>query len=124
MKTYKILFATLVFALLFASCKKGHYDVSNVHGVVAQGELLLPVASQSFTVLDMMERFEVAEQVNWSEDGNMWFSFFYDSIAVISGSEGEFTGSLSSFILLPDEKYIASLSDAELKKLAAAFGEE
>ena len=87
MKTYKILFATLVFALLFASCKKGHYDVSNVHGVVAQGELLLPVASQSFTVLDMMERFEVAEQVNWSEDGNMWFSFFYDSIAVISGAE-------------------------------------
>lgn len=87
MKTYKILFTTLVLALLFASCKKEHYDVGNVHGVVAQGELLLPLASQSFTVLDMMERFEVADEVNWSEEGDMWFSFFYDSIAVISGAE-------------------------------------
>lgn len=87
MKTYKILFATLVMALLFAACKKEHYDVGNVHGVVAEGELLLPVASQSFTVLDMMERFEVADEISWSEEGDMWFSFFYDSIAVISGAE-------------------------------------
>lgn len=87
MKVSRILLATLVLALLFVSCKKGHYDIGNVHGVVAEGELLLPVASQSFTVLDMMERFEVADEVNWTEDGDMWFSFFYDSIAVISGAE-------------------------------------
>ena len=87
MKSLKLLFATLVLALLVVSCKKGHYDVGNVHGVAAEGELLLPVASQTFTVLDLMERFEVTDQVNWSEDGNMWFSFYYDSIAVISGAE-------------------------------------
>jgi len=87
MKTSKILLASLALALLFVSCKKEHYNVGNVHGVVAEGELLLPVASQTFTVLDMMERFEVADQVNWSEDGDMWFSFFYDSIAVLNGSE-------------------------------------
>ena len=58
-----------------------------------------------------------AEVYDYRADG----CFSDNSITVISGSEGEFTGSLSSFILLPDEKYIASLSDAELKKLAAAL---
>ena len=87
MKTLKLLLATFLLALLMISCKKDHYDVSNVHGVVAQGELLLPVSSQSFTVMDLMERFEVADQVSWTEDGDMWFSFKYDSITAISGME-------------------------------------
>lgn len=85
MKVPKILL--FAFALLFASCNKEHYNVLNVHGVVAEGELLLPVSSQSFTVMDLMERFEVANQVSWTEDGDMWFSFRYDSITAISGAE-------------------------------------
>ncbi len=87
MKIPKILFVTFTIALLFASCNKEHYNVSNVHGVVAEGELLLPVSSQTFTVMDLMERFEVADQVSWTEDGDMWFSFRYDSITAISGAE-------------------------------------
>ena len=88
MKTYKILLAVTAFALLFASCKKlQHYDVRYVHGINAEGELLLPVTSQTFTVMDMMERFEVADQVNWSPEGNMWFSFSYDRVTAISGEE-------------------------------------
>lgn len=87
MKIPKILFVTFAIALLFASCNKEHYNVSNVHGVVAEGEVLLPVSSQTFTVMDLMERFEVADQVSWTEDGDMWFSFRYDSITAISGAE-------------------------------------
>ena len=87
MKNCKIILPVLLVVTLLASCKKDHYDVSNVHGVVAEGELLLPVSSQSFTVMDLMERFEVADQVSWTEDGDMWFSFKYDSITTISGME-------------------------------------
>ncbi len=87
MRSSKILLAIMAFALLFTSCTKGHYDVGNVHGVTAQGELLLPVATQSFTVMDMMERFELTDQVNWTEEGNMSFGFSYENIAVISGAE-------------------------------------
>ena len=48
---YNKLFVFLFFlAMLFSACKKDHYELSNVHGVNAEGEMLLPIGSASFTV--------------------------------------------------------------------------
>lgn len=87
MKFNKLLFALSLVAVLFTACKKEHYDVSNVHGVNAEGELLLPVSSKSITMMDLMERFELTDKVEWSESGNLSFGFNYEDIGVISGAE-------------------------------------
>ena len=63
MKFNKLLFAFSLVAVLFTACKKEHYDMSNVHGVNAEGELLLPVGSKSITMMDLMERFELTDEV-------------------------------------------------------------
>ena len=73
--------------LLVVSCKKDHYNVSNVHGISADGEVLLPVASKTFTVRDLMERFEILDQIEWSESGDMTFCFDVDNIAVVNGAD-------------------------------------
>lgn len=87
MKIKYLIVSAALFSLLFASCNKNHYDVTHVHGVNGGGELLLPVASASFTVADMMERFELTDMVNWTESGDMSLSFSYESDGVIKGSE-------------------------------------
>ena len=87
MKFNKLLFAFSLLAVLFTACKKEHYDVSNVHGVNAEGELLLPVGSKSITMMDLMERFELTDEVEWSESGELSFGFNYEDIGVISGAE-------------------------------------
>ena len=85
---YNKLFAVLsLLALLFTACKKDHYDVSNVHGVNVEGEALLPVASKTITVMDLMERFELTDKVEWSESGELSFGFNYEDVGVISGAE-------------------------------------
>ena len=50
MKYNKLFFVLALATLLFASCKKDHYDVGNVHGVNAEGELLLPIGSTSLSL--------------------------------------------------------------------------
>ena len=86
MKNYK-LFVVLAMALSLAACKKDHYNVSNVHGVNAEGEVLLPLAHKSFTVRDLMERFEILDEIEWSESGDMTFCFGVDNIAVVNGAD-------------------------------------
>ena len=85
MRTYRILLTTFILALLVVSCKKDHYNVSNVHGISADGEVLLPVGSKTFTVRDLMERFEIQDDIEWSESGDMTFCFSVDNIAVVNG---------------------------------------
>ena len=87
MKSNKLFIALSLVVLLFTACKKEHYDVSNVHGVNAEGELLLPVASKSINMMDLMERFELTDKVEWSESGELSFGFNYEDVGVISGAE-------------------------------------
>ena len=87
MKSNKLVIALSLVVLLFTACKKEHYDVSNVHGVNAEGELLLPVASKSINMMDLMERFELTDKVEWSESGELSFGFNYEDVGVISGAE-------------------------------------
>ena len=87
MKNSKLLLVLALFALAFVSCKKDHYDVSQVHGVAAEGELLLPVASASYTMMGMMQRFQIDSLITFSEDGGMSFTYDYDYLGAVKGSE-------------------------------------
>ena len=87
MKNNKLCFVLALLALAFVSCKKDHYDVNNVQGVNAEGELLLPIASASYSMLDMMQRFQLDSLITFSEDGSMSFDYDYDYPGVIKGNE-------------------------------------
>ena len=78
MKNKSLFLIILLGVALFSSCKKGHYNVDNVHGISADGELLLPLASASYTMKDLMERFEIDSLITFADDGNMSFGFTYE----------------------------------------------
>ena len=83
---YIKLFALLsLVAMLSAACKKDHFDVSNVHGVNAEGEMLLPVGSASFTVSELMRQFNIDDQIVCSEDGNLSYGYHYENFGAVSG---------------------------------------
>jgi hypothetical protein len=82
---YSKLLVALSLLLLFASCKKGHYDVTNVNGVNAEGELLLPVAHKSFTMMDMMVRFQMDSLVSCSETGELSYGYSFEDYGVLNG---------------------------------------
>ena len=86
MRINKILVLAIV-SLMVSSCRKDHYDVSQVNGVAAEGELLLPLATASYTMLDMMQRFQIDSLITFSEDGGMSFGYFYDHPGAVRGSE-------------------------------------
>lgn len=70
---------------LLVSCKKDHYNVGNVHGINAEGEVLAPLASASYTVRDLMERFELQEWIDWNSEGNMSLHYEMDMDSVLTG---------------------------------------
>ena len=87
MKINKITILLAFLALVLASCRKDHYDVSNVHGVNAEGEMLLPIGSDSFTMMDMMKRFKIDSIISCADDGSLSFDYFYEDYGVINGGE-------------------------------------
>ena len=87
MRHYRLLLTTVVFALFVVSCKKDHYDVGNVHGVNAEGEVVAPLASASFTVKDLMERFGLMDLLYWSADGDLALHFTQEMDSILEGSE-------------------------------------
>ena len=74
-------------AVLFAACKKDHFDVSNVHGVNAEGEMLLPVGSASFTVSELLQQLVIGDEIICSEDGDLSYGFHYQNFGVVSGEK-------------------------------------
>ena len=87
MKNIRILFAFLSFALLMSACRKDHYDVTQVNGVNAEGEVLLPIASASYTMKEMMERFEIDSLITFTDEGNMSYGFYYEHDGAVSGRQ-------------------------------------
>ena len=73
--------------VLFASCKKSHYDMGNAHGVSANGEMLLPLAKQSLTMMDMMQRFEIDSLIECNENGSMKYNYVYEHFGAVQGRE-------------------------------------
>lgn len=86
MKYNKLYLILALLAMFFVGCKKGHYDIDNVHGINAEGEVLLPVATKSFTVKDLMERFEIQDEIEWTESGDMLFCLGFENIGVVDGA--------------------------------------
>ena len=87
MKYSKLFFVLALATMLFASCKKDHYDVGNVHGVNVEGEVLLPVGSASFSLMDMMQRFKIDSLILCSPEGNLSYGYYYEDFGVINGND-------------------------------------
>ena len=86
MMKYNKSFLILALAtLLFASCKKDHYDTGNIHGVNAEGELLLPIGSTSLSLSEMIEKFKIDSIITCSEDGDLSFGIHYENLGALSG---------------------------------------
>lgn len=87
MKTNRLFFFLSVLVMLFVSCKKDHYNVSNVHGVNAEGEVLLPVGSASFSLSRLIQQFKIDSIINCSEDGDLSFAIHYENFGAVKGDE-------------------------------------
>lgn len=80
----KSILALACFAFLLTSCSK-RYDFDNVHGVVMDGELLLPLATASYSLENLMERFKIDTLMTFDEEGGMHFVLNYDLEDVVDG---------------------------------------
>lgn len=87
MRYSKLFLVLSLAAMLFVSCKKDHFDTSNVHGVNAEGEMLLPVGKASFTLTKLMQQLKIDSVITCSEDGNLSYCFHYDDYGAVKGDE-------------------------------------
>ena len=87
MKYLKLLIIIVLTMTMFSSCKKDHYDVGNVNGVNAEGEVLLPLVSTTSTMMDWMERFQIDSLISCTDDGSLYYGLFYEAPNVVDGSE-------------------------------------
>lgn len=87
MKYNKLLFLLFLLVVSLTSCRKDHYNVGNVHGVNAQGEMLLPLASKSVTMMGMMQRFQIDSLIDCNADGNLSYNYLYEHFGAVKGSE-------------------------------------
>lgn len=72
---------------VLVSCNKNHYDVDNVSGVNAEGEMLLPLAYKTTTMMNLMERFQIDSLISCADDGSLYYELFYDAPEVVKGSD-------------------------------------
>lgn len=85
MKILRVALLLGLLACLFASCRKDHFDVNNVHGVNAEGEMLLPIGSGSFAVTELMQQFNIDSMITCSEDGILTYGFHFEDFGVVDG---------------------------------------
>jgi len=86
MKNNKLYLILALLVVAFVSCKKDHYDVTHVQGVNAEGELLLPIANKSLTMMDMMTRFQIDSLINCSESGELSYDYYFEDNDVINAN--------------------------------------
>ena len=86
MKNNKLYLILALLVVAFVSCKKDHYDVTHVQGVNAEGELLLPIANKSLTMMDMMTRFQIDSLINCSESGELSYNYYFEDNDVINAN--------------------------------------
>ena len=87
MKINKIINVFILFVVLFAACGKGHYDLDNVQGVALEGEVLTPLASGNYTIMEMIERFGSEGVVSIDDAGGMVYHYSYEHENAVSGNE-------------------------------------
>lgn len=82
----KIVLALACFVFLLASCSK-RYDFSNLDSADVDGEIMLSLASATYTFPDLLKQFNVDTLLNFDEDGGMHFLFNYDLENVVDGEK-------------------------------------
>lgn len=87
MRRIRIALFLCVLACLLASCLKDHYDVGNVHGVNAEGEVLFPIGSGSYSVMELMQRFQIDSVLVFDASGNMSYDYYYEQFGVVKGEK-------------------------------------
>lgn len=87
MKNCKNILPVLLVVTLLVSCKKDHYNVSHVQGVNAEGEVLLPLASGSYTLQDLMQRFQIDSLIECGASGDMTYNYYYEHFGAVSGED-------------------------------------
>ena len=87
MKYKSLLLVLACIAMICVSCKKDHYNMDHLQGVNAEGEVLLPVGSASFTLMKLMQQFKIDSIITCSEDGNLSYGFHYEDFGVVKGEE-------------------------------------
>lgn len=81
-------FLVLVSALLlFMSCQKNRYNFDRFYGVDVEGELLLPLASGSLTVMELMQSFQIDSLLTFDGSGNMTFNYYYEQMKAVDGEQ-------------------------------------
>lgn len=83
----RLLFSLTLCALLFSACNKGHYNLDNVNGAQVEGEMLLPLASASFTIMDVIERLELEDMLTFDPSGTMSFDYQFDMDDVMKAGD-------------------------------------
>ena len=74
-------------AMLFCSCNKNHYDVSQIHGVQAEGGWQLPIMTASYSIGDLLTSFQMDSVILFDEDGGLRFEYDYIQDDVLKGSD-------------------------------------
>lgn len=87
MRTHRIALLLCLFACLSASCKKGHYDLGGVQGVNADGEVLLPLASGSYSLESLMQRFQIDSIIEFDALGDMAYDYSFEQCGAVKGSD-------------------------------------
>ena len=85
---YKRLLFTMALCMLFlGACKKDHYNLDNLNGAQVEGEMLLPLASASFSIMDVVERLELNDMITIDPSGSMSFDYQFEMDDVLDASE-------------------------------------
>ena len=87
MRTKRIALLFCLFACLLVSCNKSHYDLGNVHGVSTEGEVLLPLASGSYSLESLMQRFQIDSLIECNALGDLTYTYSYECLGAVRGSD-------------------------------------
>ena len=87
MKHNKVFLVLLAVVLLFAACNKNRYDLDNVEGVQMEGEALLPLVTGSYSIMDLMQRFQIDSVLDFDASGNMSYDYYYEHYGIVKGED-------------------------------------
>ena len=95
MKNTKLLWLTLLLGLLFGACNKNRLDFDHFQGVALEGEALLPLAHSSYSVMELMERFQIDSVITTTASGNMFYHYNYEHLNGVTGEDFMFFSNAS-----------------------------
>lgn len=84
MKHNRLLVLLTLTVLSFSACNRYNFD--NFQGIQTEGEWLLPLASATYSIMDMMERFQMDSLIACDADGHLWYHYYYENRNAIKGS--------------------------------------